>query len=190
MNKFFSVVDNKKKNVVEKIEELLNELETLQEETEVVQENEDLVFEIGEAIGALNNAVDIVEADSSVEIFEYLEQNNRTSGVINFKNGSEMLEAIKDGYDLYSPSLEKYVFVYNKKGSICCYDININEMFDLITKALKVNDRVSALLGAGGYIYDDISYKWSPIVCSNKDLCEELYQLTDWVVVNTYREEK
>lgn len=190
MNKFFSVVDNKKKNVVEKIEELLNELETLQEETEVVQENEDLIFEIGEAIGALNNAIDIVEADSSVEIFEYLEKNNRTSGVINFKNSYEMLEAIKEGYDLYSPSLEKYIFVYNEAGSICYYDININEMFDLITKALEINDCVSALLGPGGFICDDISYERQPIVYSYKDLCEELYQLSDWVIVNTYREEK
>ncbi|MGN0004566.1 MAG: hypothetical protein ACI37Z_01115 [Candidatus Gastranaerophilaceae bacterium] len=190
MNKFFTSVGSKKEGIVNKIEELLDELETLQEETEVVQGNEQLVLEIGEAIGTLNNAVDMIETDTSAEIIQYLEQNGRKSGVMIFKDSSEMLDTLKDGYDLYSPSLGKYLFVYNDAGSVCYYDISPNKMYELITEALKVNDYISAFLGPGGFICDDISYEYPPTVYSNKDLCEELYQVQDWVIVNTYKEEK
>lgn len=190
MNKFFVANKSKKKGIVNKIEELLDELETLQEETEVVQKSEQLILEIGEAIGALNNAVDMLEADTSEEIVQYLEQNGRKSGIMIFKDSSAMLDTLKDGYDLYSPSLGKYLFVYNDAGSICYYDISVNEMYELITNALKINDYVGALLGPGGFICDDISYEYPPAVYSNQDLCEELYQAQDWVIVNTYKEEK
>ena len=46
-----------------------------------------------------------------------------------FNSPQELLEYIQNGFDLYSPSLEEYAFLYNDMGSICTYHIT-NEYAD------------------------------------------------------------
>ena len=38
---------------------------------------------------------------------------------VTFSNAKEMLAYIQDGNDLYSPTEELYVSVYNDMGSVC-----------------------------------------------------------------------
>ena len=38
-----------------------------------------------------------------------------------FTSEEELLDCIRTGVDLYSPSLELYMFLYNEAGAVCTY---------------------------------------------------------------------
>lgn len=91
-----------------------------------------------------------------------------------FNSAKEMLDTITWGIDLYSPSLELYVFVYNDETpSICVYR---NMTKDFVDEYLKDNERdeyLGAYLGwANSGIFDGEE-------CL--DWCEEKYRLNDWM---------
>lgn len=96
-----------------------------------------------------------------------------------FKTARQMFDYINDGYELYSPKAEIYVFNYNEAGSICTYDISKNEAY-IIADDAKNNLGVtnwSACLGMGGSIYD---------ARLALDCCEELIKYDDWVLCENY----
>ena len=88
-----------------------------------------------------------------------------------FNSAAEMLKFIQDGNDLWSPSEELYIFVYNEDGAICTYNIDLTEAKELSLKAELHDEYWSAFLGWGGSIYDPPR---------NLELCEMLYDVTDW----------
>lgn len=49
-----------KKEIKEKLQSIWNELDKIQEE-EISQDNSDLMWEIGEAMGSIDNALDILD---------------------------------------------------------------------------------------------------------------------------------
>ena len=71
-----------------------------------------------------------------------------------FNSPQELLEYIQNGFDLYSPSLEEYAFLYNDMGSICTYHIT-NEYAD---KLKQKEEYWGAYLGWGGHIHDSEEY--------------------------------
>lgn len=74
-----------------------------------------------------------------------------------FNSGQKMYDFIESGGDLYSPSIETYVFVYNEEGSICVYT-GIDSEY---AKELDSGDEYwGAYLGwRGSAIYDTTEYK-------------------------------
>jgi len=98
-----------------------------------------------------------------------------------FASGQEMLDALHD-VDLYSPSQELYVFLYNEAGAICYYYISLEEAKELQAQAKKMGEYWSALLGTGGHICDDPNDEDNPPNpgCSNIDFCEDNY-MHDWI---------
>ena len=40
-----------------------------------------------------------------------------------FTSEEKLLDCIRTGVDLYSPSLELYMFLYNDAGAVCTYSI-------------------------------------------------------------------
>ena len=93
-----------------------------------------------------------------------------------FNSGQEMLAVITDQCDLYSKEKEIYVFGYNANGSIAYYDIGNKTMNKLRMEADENGESVSALLGPGGYIYDDPSYGgYEEGDYSNLDWCNDNY---------------
>ena len=80
--------------------------------------------------------------------------------------------------DLYSPELEKYVFLYNDRGALCVYDIGLSEAKELDRMCRESGEESwSGMLGPGGNIYDAPGDENFPPNegCSNKDLCEGLF---------------
>ena len=78
-----------------------------------------------------------------------------------FQSADIMLKYIQDGNDVWSPTLNKYVFLYNALGSICYYDdIDYDEAKNLQSKSEKsaVKEYWGAFLGIGGHICDTL--KW------------------------------
>lgn len=68
-----------------------------------------------------------------------------------FNSSKKMREYIQSGRDIYSPSLEIYMFLYNEEGAICQYSIRQDEAKELNEK----DEYWGAYLGTGGIIYDD-----------------------------------
>ena len=68
-----------------------------------------------------------------------------------FNISKKMREYIQSGRDIYSPSLEIYMFLYNEEGAICQYSIRQDEAKELNEK----DEYWGAYLGTGGIIYDD-----------------------------------
>lgn len=97
-----------------------------------------------------------------------------------FNSAEEMLEFIQDGNDLWSPSEELYVFVYNEDGAVCTYSIDLTEAKELSLKAELYDEYWSAFLGWGGSIYDPPR---------NLKLCEILYDVDDWKLTTNIFEE-
>lgn len=111
---------------------------------------------------------------------------------VRFENGEEMAsEIILDGYDFYCPQTNTYVFCYNDWGSIAVYDwIGEEKAKELISDQIKLVDRWSAYLGAGGDIYDSDSYDPDEYFLSlsltgeNRDWIEAHFAAGDWYRVN------
>ena len=68
-----------------------------------------------------------------------------------FTSEEELLDCVRTGVDLYSPSLELYMFLYNDDGAICTYSIAHDHALELSQK----DEYWGAYLGPGGSIYDD-----------------------------------
>lgn len=75
-----------------------------------------------------------------------------------FKNGKEMYEYLVNNGDLYSKSLETYVFNYNDANALCIYSIDETMAVTLVQEARRREEKWSGLLGAGGEILDEPKY--------------------------------
>lgn len=103
--------------------------------------------------------------------------------VFKFASGKEMLDVIQSNVDLYSPSLEGYVFLYNDNGGIAHYSIDAKEALELDKLSKEMDGEYwAAFLGVGGHIYDDPSdLDFQPSSGnSNIDFCEQVYN-SDWI---------
>lgn len=104
-----------------------------------------------------------------------------------FNSAKEMLEVIQNGFDLYNPTLEIYVFVYNEAGSIAYYDIDNKKAKELSQKAKEFQEYWAAFLGPGGFIIDDLNsdfYKNGNE--TNLQWCEKYYKKDDWINTEEY----
>lgn len=68
-----------------------------------------------------------------------------------FTSEEKLLDCIRTGVDLYSPSLELYMFLYNDAGAVCTYSIAHDHALELVQQ----DEYWEAYLGPGGSIYDD-----------------------------------
>ena len=82
-----------------------------------------------------------------------------------FGNVKEMVDYIKEGRDLYSPSLEKYLFLYNDYGAICTYNVSNEEAVQL----KQEQEYWGEYLGIGGWVFND------PL-----EACENIWNANDW----------
>ena len=86
-----------------------------------------------------------------------------------FKNAKEMFDLIQSGTDLYNVKTGDYVFLYSDKGAISAYNFDIEYAKEL--SSLSAGEYWGALLGVGGYIYENgEELEW----------CEEHYNETGW----------
>ena len=94
--------------------------------------------------------------------------------VMKFNTAQELLDYINNGFDVYSPSLEVYAFLYNDKGSICTYHIS-NEY----AEELKQKEEYwGAYLGwYGSCLYDSEEYIIEHEGKENIIYARELHQL-------------
>lgn len=105
---------------------------------------------------------------------------------VRFSNAEEMLEYIQKENDLYSPSTEQYVFVYNDHGSLCWYSrITIEQAKELD----KGDEYWGAYLGwYGSEICDTDDYLREVQGVENPEnealiSCMSEYMITDWLDV-------
>ncbi len=71
-----------------------------------------------------------------------------------FETASEMYQFLMYDADLYSPSLETYIFGYNDRGSIAYYSITKEEAKNLAEQVEGTDECWSGCLGPGGWIVD------------------------------------
>lgn len=197
----------KKDKRSELIKELNNALDILSgfEYHELIEEGDEsgrtkMLFE--EALDALASTIELIETNIAEDIVEFLESKNRESYIYSFmhtdmygeeyKYGYRMLSTLKEGCDLYSPSLEKYIFVCNKFGSVAIHEISKEDIYTIMQEAIQNNCPIYSLLGKSKEIYEDVdSPKYNEDFYSNKDICDILVdKANDWVIMNTYKEEK
>lgn len=102
-----------------------------------------------------------------------------------FHSGTQMLDYIQKGNDLYNPETNTYVFLYNESGSICVYDwISNDHALDLAL----TREGWSGYLGVGGYIYDDPSYEdYDDMAMDNWDWCFNNFK-GKWIDTDEYLE--
>ena len=108
-----------------------------------------------------------------------------------FNNGKEMLDYIQSGKDLYSPSEQLYIFLYNGYGSIAYYYISNEEAEEL----RQTDEYWGASLGPGGKVVDTKDYYKdyysdnldmyneclnNPDIEWPEDFCDRYYMLNDW----------
>lgn len=95
-----------------------------------------------------------------------------------FNSSEEMLEKIRNGFDLFNPESEEYVFCYNEEESICMYHISEDEAIELAQKCLSSKEECwSAFLGHGGQIFDgDDAMTW----------CEDKWMSESWVRTHNF----
>lgn len=110
-----------------------------------------------------------------------------------FNSGMEMYECISKGMDLYSKSLNMYVFAYNDAGALCSYTLFPDEVKEILRRKKETNEYWGAYLGVGGSIleesdYDDDEYRYSEGWEKNKlylapslKFCDDLFRVKDWV---------
>ena len=75
-----------------------------------------------------------------------------------FSSPEAMFSTILSGQDLYSESMNLYVFVYNESGSICVYGIDKDKALELEKKSNENHEYWTAYLGSACDIYDSESY--------------------------------
>lgn len=107
-----------------------------------------------------------------------------------FKNGKEMYEYLVNNGDLYSKSLETYVFAYNDADALCIYNVSEKEAVNLAKESKQREEKWSGLLGPGGYILDEPKYdnfRYTDVeedralyLKPSLDFCNEQYQ-EEWI---------
>lgn len=122
--------------------------------------------------------------DLAAKMKEDLRENEAkvTPSAYRFSSGQEMLDTLLTA-ELYNPFLESYVFSYNESGSIAVYEIDGEEANRLSEEIAKTGERYwGALLGPGGYIYDDPSYDGfdENVNVSNLDYCNGVFMEPGW----------
>ncbi len=96
-----------------------------------------------------------------------------------------MYDRLIDGLDIYSPTKELFIFLYNAEGAIAHYDIDRKEAERLVKDSMETGESWSGILGRGGYIIDTFNNgkDISPII----DYLENLYEEV-WVTTDDYKE--
>lgn len=122
--------------------------------------------------------------DLAAKMKEDLRENEAkvTPSAYRFSSGEEMLDTLRTA-ELYNPLLEAYVFSYNESESIAVYEIDGQEANRLSEEIAKTGESYwGALLGPGGYIYDDPSHEgFNENVCvSNLDYCNGVFMEPGW----------
>lgn len=108
-----------------------------------------------------------------------------------FNTGKEMLDYIQSGKDLYSPSEQLYIFLYNGYGSIAYYYISNEEAEEL----RQTNEYWGASLGPGGWIvdskeyYEETPYEHWDGQEYPEDFCNRYYMLDDWEEADYIKED-
>lgn len=104
-----------------------------------------------------------------------------------FHSGQEMLDYLKSGKDLYNPTEELFVFLYNEAGSIAVYHIDRDEALRLSGLSMEHNGEYwGAFLGVGGKIYDDPSHElYTEKQQSNLDFCNSAF-VGEWFPPDNY----
>lgn len=103
-----------------------------------------------------------------------------------FHSAAEMLQTIQNNTDLYNINMGIYVFLYNECGSICWYNIDLENALDLFEKTDGSDEYWGGYLGLGGYILDTVEWYSengiSPAVYDTLpiDLCKEIYGKDGW----------
>lgn len=102
---------------------------------------------------------------------------------IHFETAGEMLDLLQDGFDLYSPTIEKYVFLYNESGAIASYNIDNETAIRLSNEpSVLLGECWSGLLGPGGDIYfDEPDSSLSNGLCTAMDFCVSFFE-EDWIL--------
>ena len=94
-----------------------------------------------------------------------------------------MLSALHEGTDLYSPSRNTYVFIYNEKGSIAVYTSITQEIADDLRSQ---EGYWGGNLGPGGNIYDSEEYfeerfPGEPLPFDTAETwCDQVFNYPDW----------
>lgn len=106
-----------------------------------------------------------------------------------FNTWESMYKYLESGKDLYNPDLKTYVFCYNDKGALCIYNMDADTYEILKVEAKQKKERISSLLGAGGYIledddsFDDASFDendYKKYIAPSYDFCKETYESIYW----------
>lgn len=109
---------------------------------------------------------------------------------VSFYDASSMLDYIRFGHDIYSPSAGVYVFEYNVYGSICVYPISETKADELDAAGGWWSSRLGM---AGSAIYDSQAAKEEEpdlrrgpydLRDDALDWCEMHYEISDWLDVS------
>ena len=115
---------------------------------------------------------------------------------IKFESARHMYELIAEGNDLYSKELGIYVFVYNDAGALCYYNLDLQDVADILVKqkAAPQAEYWAAFLGPGGYILDNPEFdehRYSgddelhdKYIQPSLDFCEQYFAVQDWVLTD------
>ena len=111
-----------------------------------------------------------------------------------FKNGNEMYNYLCSGRDLYSKSLDTYVFEYNDAHALCIYTLQPEDFAEVVEKSKESGEYWGAHLGWYGSAildepdYDDDEHRYNKdeamrnlYLRPSLDFCEEVYMVEDWM---------
>lgn len=94
-----------------------------------------------------------------------------------FNTAEEMYEYLKNGYALYHPKSEIYVFLYNAKGALCTYHLSKDQVKEISKQAKQNHEHWETFLGFGGDVLEDDEFSITPSL----EFCEKHYQESDWL---------
>ena len=94
-----------------------------------------------------------------------------------FNTAEEMYEYLKNGYALYHPKSEIYVFLYNTKGALCTYHLSKGQVKEISKQAKQNHEHWETFLGFGGDVLEDDEFSITPSL----EFCEKHYQESDWL---------
>ena len=94
-----------------------------------------------------------------------------------FNTAEEMYEYLKNGYALYHPKSEIYVFLYNAKGALCTYHLSKDQVKEISKQAKQNHEHWKTFLGFGEDVLEDDEFSITPPL----EFCEKHYQESDWL---------
>lgn len=94
-----------------------------------------------------------------------------------FNTAEEMYEYLKNGYALYHPKSEIYVFLYNAKSALCTYHLSKDQVKEISKQAKQNHEHWETFLGFGGDVLEDDEFSITPPL----EFCEKHYQESDWL---------